>query len=275
MNDKPYIPIPPELEPYRDRIEATIRPFIEIRIENNDRVDWWQIKFGGLPYLPKGFDYPKSSEGEYLFFIAQINFAEVPLLEGFPNQGIVQFYISYEFPYGLNYDNQTDQSGFRVLYFKEPDLNVENIITNFDFLPKRETNLIDGCCSLNFTQKYAPISESGINEIVGDNYFDLLNTNEGILDEYINLSYSWRSKIGGYPDSIRTELIYTVHLEEKTTEFLRDAIEQDPEILLSQMVRESNDVLSINWIADVCNFQILKHNLRKLDFSDIIYDWEC
>ncbi|MDZ8261157.1 YwqG family protein [Nostoc sp. ChiQUE01b] len=274
MNYKPYIPIPPELEPYRDRIEATIRPFIEITIENNDQVDWWQSKFGGLPYLPKGFDYPKSSEGDYLFFIAQINFAEVPLLEGFPNQGIVQFYISYEFPYGLNYKNQTDQSGFRVLYFEKPDLNIKNIIRNFDFLPKTETNIIDGCCSLNFTQKYAPISYSGINEIVANDYFDLLDTNEGIFDEYIKLSYSCRSKIGGYPDFVRTELIYTVHLEEKTTEFLRNAIEQDPEILLFQMASESNDVLSINWIYSVCNFRILKDDLKKLDFSDIIYDWE-
>jgi uncharacterized protein YwqG len=48
----------PELEKYRDRIEATIKPYIEIAIENNERSNWWQSKFGGLPYLPKGFEYP-------------------------------------------------------------------------------------------------------------------------------------------------------------------------------------------------------------------------
>lgn len=94
-------PLSPELEKYRDRIEATIKPYVEIAIGNNERPSWWQSKFGGLPYLPKGFDYPQDFEGKYLFFIAQINFAEVLPLDSFPERGILQFYIGDTDLYGL------------------------------------------------------------------------------------------------------------------------------------------------------------------------------
>ena len=69
MNYKLEFPLSPELEKYRDRIEATITPYIEIKIQNNDSVNWWQSKFGGLPYLPKGFDYPKTPDGKYLIVV--------------------------------------------------------------------------------------------------------------------------------------------------------------------------------------------------------------
>jgi len=45
MDYKLEVPLSPELEKYRDRIEATIKPYIEIQTQNNDDVNWWQSKF--------------------------------------------------------------------------------------------------------------------------------------------------------------------------------------------------------------------------------------
>jgi uncharacterized protein YwqG len=126
MNYKLDVELSPELEAYRDRIEATIKPYVEIQLTDNDKPTWWQSKFGGLPYLPKGFEYPKSSNGEYLYLLAQINFAEVPHLEGFPEKGILQFYIhdgeKDDIIWGCDMSNPTNQDYFRVLYF--PDVNL-------------------------------------------------------------------------------------------------------------------------------------------------------
>ena len=88
MNYKLDVELSPELETYKDKIEATIKPYIEIKLTDNNKPTWWQSKFGGLPYIPKGFEYPKSFGNEYLYLLAQINFAEVPHLEYFPDKGI-------------------------------------------------------------------------------------------------------------------------------------------------------------------------------------------
>ncbi|KAA6383154.1 MAG: hypothetical protein EZS28_021321, partial [Streblomastix strix] len=55
----------------------------------------YDSKFTGTPYLPPGFEYPKGeTSGNPLFFLAQINFGEFPHLDGFPQKGILQFYIN-------------------------------------------------------------------------------------------------------------------------------------------------------------------------------------
>ncbi|NES71082.1 MAG: DUF1963 domain-containing protein [Okeania sp. SIO2D1] len=80
---------------------------------------WWESKFGGLPYLPRTIDYPTNKKGEYLKLLAQLNFSEMPLLENFPTQGILQFYIDGNDPsHGLDIYAPTNQDGFKILYFE-------------------------------------------------------------------------------------------------------------------------------------------------------------
>ncbi|NES65387.1 MAG: DUF1963 domain-containing protein, partial [Okeania sp. SIO2D1] len=70
-------------------------------------------------YLPKGFDYPKTPEGEYLYLLAQINFAETPHLESFPEKGILQFYITNDDRYGLpDSEDVFEQNRYRILLHK-------------------------------------------------------------------------------------------------------------------------------------------------------------
>ena len=81
-------------------------------------------KIGGMPYLPEKFTYPmdlRSGRKESpLAFLAQINFSQMPPLEGFPKEGILQFYIGTDSLFGLNLKDPTDNAGFRVIYFREP-----------------------------------------------------------------------------------------------------------------------------------------------------------
>lgn len=50
-------------------------------------------KFGGICYLPKGEKIPICPEGEEMRFLAQINFAQIPRFKGFPQKGILQFFV--------------------------------------------------------------------------------------------------------------------------------------------------------------------------------------
>ncbi|MEG4090321.1 DUF1963 domain-containing protein [Microcoleus sp. Pol12B4] len=274
MNYKLECSLSPELEKYRDRIEATIKPYIEIQTQNNDDVNWWQSKFGGFPYLPKGFEYPKTCDAKYLFLLAQLNFDEIPPLDGFPERGILQFYIADDDLYGLNLDNSanadnyTIEDKFKIIYFPQPDFKVENIITNYDFLPKPEAFPVDGCCSLQFTKKYAPISTNDyqFTELLGSE-IDELFMNHEIENEYREISHSFGHKIGGYPyftqDDVRK---YSSTSEQK----------QKLDILLFQMDSDGNDTVEIIWgDSGVGNFFIDESALRELDFSEVLYNWDC
>ena len=69
MDYKLDVELSPELELYRDKIEATIKPYVEVQLTDNDKPTWWQSKFGGLPYLPKGFEYLKSFDSMMNIYI--------------------------------------------------------------------------------------------------------------------------------------------------------------------------------------------------------------
>ena len=146
-----------ELEPYRSAIEATIKPYIKIELTDNNNPTWWQSKFGGLPYMPKDFEYPKSNDGEYIYLLAQINFTEVLNLEGLPEKGILQFYLAAdEELYGLDFAKPRQQNKWRVVYFPDVYPDENSLITNFNFLPKFSNQWLmpfEGCCRLNFDLK--------------------------------------------------------------------------------------------------------------------------
>lgn len=268
MNYKLEVPLSSELEKYCDRIAATIKPYIEIKIENNDHVSWWQSKFGGLPYLPKGFEYPKSPNGDYLFLLAQINFTEVTHIEGFPAEGILQFYIPDDDLLGSSPAPNVEYI-FQVLYFDKPDLNVKNIITNYDFLPETEFFPVAGFCSLHFTKKYEPISRSDyrFKKLLGQEFEDLYIKNDRIRNEYKQISSESGHKIGGYHNSVQP---FDPRPEANKLESDRESY-----ILLFQMDEDFNQAVSINWVSGICHFFIQESALKNLDFSSVIYNWEC
>ena len=39
----------------------------------------------------------------------------------FPTRGVLRLYISEEVPYGIDYQNPTEQKNFRVLYNESPE----------------------------------------------------------------------------------------------------------------------------------------------------------
>jgi uncharacterized protein YwqG len=264
MNEKLDVELSPELEKFREQIEASIKPFIKISPEPESNVNWWQSKFGGLPYLPKGVEYPRNPEGEPLFLLAQINFAEVPPLEGFPQKGILQFYILDEHLFGINFDDNTIQSDWRILYFPDPDSNEENLITNFEFLPEpkeiTQWLLRDRCYALKFEKSYVPT--------LIENCDALMNREADcpipyeLDDEYREKFSPFGHKIGGVP---------RFNQGDQRPEALN---EEDQYILLLQI--DTDPAVGIEWgDGGTAHFFVKKSALRNLDFTEVIYNWDC
>ncbi|MBD2042539.1 YwqG family protein [Microcoleus sp. FACHB-672] len=274
--------LPLGLERFRSQFEATVKPYIEIQTHVTREVNPWQSKFAGFPYLPKNFDYPKTPEGEYLYLLAQINFEEVPHLEGFPNKGILQFYISEpgEF-YGCDWDKPTIQEGFRVLYFPEPDFNENNLLTDFSFLPtlwhrnyspfgsySSYTPDRKDCFALTFKLNSSPITpeDFNFNQLIKGEIEEVLKENNFLLwNEYHN-QFELGHRLGGYPEFIQSD----------PRENLPE--EADPYILLLQIDSDDSgtDKIYIHWgDGGICNFFIKESALRNLDFSSVLYNWDC
>ena len=258
------VELSPELEVYREQIEATIKPYVQIKLTDNDKPTLWQSKFGGLPYLPKGYDYPKAANGDYLYLLAQINFAEVPTLEGFPDKGILQFFIAPSDSYGLDYDDPKLQNTFRVVYFADVEKDETNLVTDFSFLPEIEdiyTMPFEGCCQVTFQSGYAPISAV-------DYKFDLFplfeDGYEEIAEEYFDKFCLEQHQLGGYPNFTQDDP--RGYREEN----------QESYILLFQMCSERNEAIDICWgDVGIANFFTRPSDMAKRDFTSIWYNWDC
>lgn len=94
---------PKSFKPYRNELFNYYKAYFDIRAKahkGEKPLAFTVSKFSGLPYLPAGAEYPKDKDGLPMLLIAQINFAEMPRkdyfpeLHIFPTEGIFQLFIS-------------------------------------------------------------------------------------------------------------------------------------------------------------------------------------
>ncbi len=81
---------------------------------------------GGTPYVPHDGQIPTDVKGSQLWLCAQINFAQLPRLEGFPESGILQIFLEdWHFgDFGLEADTFPPQEYWRAVYYPEIDPTV-------------------------------------------------------------------------------------------------------------------------------------------------------
>jgi len=193
--------------------------------------------------------------GNPLFLLAQINFEEVPCLEGFPQEGILQFYIADDDFYGANWDNPTQQEGFRVIYFPTISKTEDDLVTDFSFLPEPKGLPFFGSSSLQFNKKVAPV---GYTDYEFEQFAD---KEEDIWEEYAEKFSSEGHKIGGY-----------AHFTQEDPRSNKESLEKY--ILLLQI--DTDNAVDIMWgDSGVGNFFITQTDLEKLDFSKVFYTWDC
>lgn len=269
MNSKLGIELPKELLIYKERIEATVLPFIEIKTKAEANVRLWQSKFGGLPYFPKGLQYPTDSKGQAMFLLAQINFAETPKLETFPEIGILQFYISGGSDiYGACFESPAKQDNFKVLYFPEITEDEGLLVTEFDFLPKPDMLPIEKISSLTFNLRHSPVPiddyqfEPRILNLKPSSKYEIYKDYEEVYEEYGKLFRSDGHKIGGYPYFTQND----------PREF--ETYKGEKYRLLFQM--DTDDDAGIMWgDCGVANFFISEQDLVSKNFTRVLYNWDC
>ena len=254
-----------ELEKHRDKLEKSVKPFVKITTKKG-KTHAWESKFGGTPYLPIGYAYPKDIQGNAMRLLAQINFEELPNIDRFPLRGILQFYISASDDlYGINFDKPTSQENFKVIYIPEVVKDNSKIITDFSFVNYSSedyfpiTSTSEG--RLYFSIEHAPVASS-------DFQFDRI-FNEAAYNMFDEKEYDWYEKeyssaghkMGGYA--------YFTQNDPRDNNTYNDY-----ETLLLQI--DTDDELGLMWgDCGVANFFIRTEDLERLDFTKVLYNWDC
>ncbi len=256
--------LPLELAPYREKFLSTVQPFIKIIPQEAGPTKPWQSKIGGEPYLPKDMDFPRGTEKEALFFLAQFNFSELPPLPGFPETGILQFFINDDSLWGLNTEAPTVQANFRVVYFPEITEDLTLLHTDFSKLNWDYDGLpiepgISYPLKFELRQEAVPLSDYRFIENLGEDFFEKFGEGQwDIIDAYTKMVNPSGHKIGGYAYFTQQDPRY----------------DHGPMELLFQL--DNDPAINCRWgDMGVGNFFIKKEDLERRDFSGVLFHWDC
>lgn len=293
----PPVEKPPEISPETRekldkiliKVDEKLPPVETVRLKlSRGETTVLDSKMGGKPYFPKGMEYPTVREGENvgkpLYFLAQLNFGFLPHIDGFPTEGILQFYAGCEGDnvYGAYFDDWTNQNAFRVIYHETvsedaPQGETPDVEFDEEFLPFKGEFLL----TAEMTEKM-PLTEgdfrfekavlSAYNELFGakiENLYDLSELDEPLFDALFETRSMGGTRMGGYP-----------YFTQDDPRGWKDEYPGHTVLLFQSDSENGGDPK--NWLDDVCwgdagvaNFFITPEDLAKRDFSNVLYTWDC
>lgn len=245
-------------------LESSKTPFIKIEAFVEKDVPVLSSKFLGKPYWPKSYPYPVDINGQPLTLLAQINFSETPKLKDYPEDGILQFFISPTHDvYGVNFDDWFDQSFFRVMYHEKVDeKEIESNLPTFDYKDEDWYAPITAEHKLTFSlgEEYVSAEDYRFKEFFGSNFYEFMeqHPNEKLWNRFHEIASSIGHKIGGYA--------YFTQRDPRENNY-KDYV------LLLQIDSIGEEIC---WgDSGVAGLFISKENLKNKDFSRILYTWDC
>ncbi|MDR1415157.1 MAG: DUF1963 domain-containing protein [Odoribacteraceae bacterium] len=239
----------------------------------------WESKLGGVPYLPPGFAFPRERrEGREevpLRFLAQLNFWEMPALEGFPTRGLAQFYVGNDEQYGMDYETLTAQKAFRVVFHEEVSTDAEQ--GEAPAMPEGEAPVafpLEGEARLRFRLERTCMGGDDFrfdglllkfyNEVTGGKLRSLDRVPEGLLDEVYERVRCGGHRVGGYPSFSQLDpRAYHDYAREHTA-------------LLLQLASGVEGGVEVSWRGGgFCHFLARPDDLAAGDFAEVAYSWDC
>lgn len=253
--------IPKFLKKFETELKSYEREYIKIEAKPTkdnfleDTLNVKQSKFLGKPFLPETIEYPKDRNGNPMILLAQLNFEEIPRLEKFPEDGILQLFIS-----------PTDwyEEDVAILYHTGEDIE-KKALEDFSFLKEKdyEDSPIFKIHKLSFEKSI----DRGGSE---DSQFDFLFDGEPFWEYEENLSeddhyefYEYFDadghKIGGYASFTQSDP--RDYEKEKINDIQLLQIDSDGDIMFGD--------------SGLGHIFINEESLLKKDFSKAYFYWDC
>ena len=237
-------------------------------------------KVGGLPYWDPAKTYPTDSNGKKMFLLAQINFDQDKAESPLPQSGMLQFFIGGEEMYGLDLDHPTAQKDWRIVYHEKVDASVTAETVEAMGIPSNngDDEEVDSpvfrSCVFRLVKKetwltpdhwerfdeltlevakdlFGETDAESANEVFGEDQYALLE------EEYF---YSENSQLLGHPFFTQEDV------REEGSRY---------NTLLFQLDSETVDDVVMWGDSGVGNFFINAEDLQRLDFSNVLYNWDC
>jgi hypothetical protein len=247
-------------------------------------------KLGGEPYLPSGTRWPRSAADPEvrLSLLAQLNLGQLPAVPAFPRSGVLQFFIAAGETHGMHLTNLASGAGHAVLYHPEapeapaagrgaphpdaPDVAAQIEDLELPFLTDQAVALAGEAVTvpLSYTDFRFP---ARARELLGR-----AGTSAGEWD--------W---LGGWLGPVRpgqelaegSETVFGRggHLLGGLPYFAGDDPRTMPHYssFTTLLLQIDSDVdAGLAWgDGGVCNFFIEPDRLAALDFSRVLYHWDC
>lgn len=289
MDSKPQMDYVKAAEAVYDELKAEHhKEVIYIKAEKVDDLSLEESKFGGFPFVPLGGVIPTNAEGNQLALLAQINCAQLPENSMYPSDGWLQIWCLEDEMYGFWSDTIQPETNQKVLYIPagtqgEP---LERVVAMYQPYVSEdcpvwfinEQGAIWGM-RLSFThgQQGITYSDGRFRDLFLDrwnerypeqaveNFYDLPDEIfENVVD--IHDGSDCAHQLGGYPYFTQ----YDPRYERDSTELTKYTE------LLFQIDSQFDTEWDLCWgDAGVRNFFISRENLEALDFSDLLYNFDC
>ena len=289
MDSKPQIDYVKAAEAVYDELKAEHhKEVIYIKAEKVDDLSLEESKFGGFPFVPLGGVIPTNAEGNQLALLAQINCAQLPENSMYPSDGWLQVWCLEDEMYGFWSDTIQPETNQKVLYIPagtqgEP---LERVVAMYQPYVSEdcpvwfinEQGAIWGM-RLSFThgQQGITYSDGRFRDLFLDrwnkrypeqaveNFYDLPDEIfENVVD--IHDGSDCAHQLGGYPYFTQ----YDPRYERESTELTKYT-----EVLF-QIDSQFDTEWDMCWgDAGVRNFFISREDLEALDFSDLLYNFDC
>ena len=289
MDSKPQMDYVKAAEAVYDELKAEHhKEVIYIKAEKVDDLSLEESKFGGFPFVPLGGAIPTNAEGNQLALLAQINCAQLPENNMYPSDGWLQIWCLEDEMYGFCSDTIQPETNQKVLYIPagtqgEP---LERVVAMYQPYVSEdcpvwfinEQGAIWGM-RLSFThgQQGITYSDGRFRDLFLDrwnkrypeqaveNFYDLPDEIfENVVD--IHDGPDCAHQLGGYPYFTQYDPRY---------EFDSAELAKYTEVLF-QIDSQFDTKWDLCWgDAGVRNLFISRENLEALDFSDLLYNFDC
>ena len=258
---------------------AQTKTFTKITLTENE-LKITDSKVMGLPYIPKGAQIPQTANGDKMMMIAQINCDDLQGLADFPEKGILQFFVLNDEDglLGLDFDNQTVQDSFRVIYHEKieefyDENELKSIYNPYNFEESYITNDNE-----SYKMNFELTSEKERFEDMFYHIFRKICKEKGLKQTQEDWLYRKLLNFMQYSENYYSQCDgFAFFTQDDPREYNEEYKKFDT--VLFQLNSEF-DENTRNWKvcigdAGVINFFINRENLKKKDFSEILYNWDC
>ena len=250
---------------YRDVLTRNARRVVALQLtgvpENKGTADAAEptgSRVGGLAFVTDDYLEPRDSDGNRMIFLAQLNLAKLPPLEGYPTEGLLQFFIADDDLLGLDYEKLAGDSGSFVVRL----------------IPASE--LGRGRLAEASQSEYTPVS-GGYFTVDGVLYDQLPNSEDKDFGAVTGIDwYSEDPEIEAMFSSLYEfpQSVYGAGWATFTQEDPRDG-DSKLELLFQLDWERDNGVDVMFGDAGVVNFFITREDLTQRNFHNAAYNWDC